>query len=51
MFSAFTNREVIHRSEKNFKLTFRNVVTPTKDCSPKRQFKNFFHNGVELIYL
>ena len=32
-----------------FKLTFPGV-TPTKDYSPKRQFKSSFHYGVELIY-
>ena len=27
------------------------AFTPTKDNSPKRQFKNSFHYGVKLIYL
>ena len=27
------------------------AFTPTKDYSPKCQFKNSFHYGVELIYL
>ena len=25
--------------------------TPTKDYSSKRQFKNYFHYGVKVIYL
>ena len=37
-----------------FKLTFQTVVLrqrESKDYTPKRQFKNSFHYGVELIHL
>ena len=34
------------------KLTFQTVVTPTKDCSPKRHFFTIlFHYAVKFKYL